>query len=97
MITHGNGVIPTTPRDAGRWSIRNQSQVSLAVLPGSPSGGAANEYELELNGNRWLVWEWFWVDGKSLADPRRVKRVRIVQDLRGERRRKAQTAEQPSG
>ncbi|MCO5082119.1 MAG: hemolysin family protein [Rhizobiaceae bacterium] len=31
------------------------------------------------------------------ADPRRVKRVRIVQDLRGERRRKAQTAEQPSG
>jgi len=80
MITHGNGVLPHK-EGTQAWSVRRQSQAGTQALPGAAAGGAVNEYEIESRGGKWLVWEWFWVDGRVYADPRRVKIATAVSVL----------------
>jgi EpsI family protein len=72
MITHGQGALP---QDSGppRPSVIAQHGERAARLPGAPGGGPVSEQLIEHQGRRWLVWEWFWVDGQTLADPRAVK------------------------
>ncbi|MEI8301857.1 MAG: exosortase A [Burkholderiales bacterium] len=72
MITHGQGALP---QDSGppRPSVIAQRGERAARLPGAPGGAPVGEQLVEHQGRRWLVWEWFWVDGQTLADPRAVK------------------------
>jgi exosortase A len=72
MIAHGQGVLPAGESDPA-WQIARSATATTTALPGSSAGGAVNEHELTRAGQRWLVWEWFWVDGHVLADARRVK------------------------
>jgi exosortase A len=72
MIAHGQGVVPSGDSEPP-WQLVRSASATAPALPGSAAGGEVNEHELARAGQRWLVWEWFWIDGKALADPRRVK------------------------
>ncbi|MBK8767725.1 MAG: exosortase A, partial [Burkholderiaceae bacterium] len=74
MITHGNAVIPVGVEQPV-WRIQRQDLHSVSRLPGSSTGGAVNEYEISGEGRTWLVWEWYWIDGKAFAHPRQVKKT----------------------
>ncbi|MCX7274473.1 MAG: exosortase A [Burkholderiales bacterium] len=82
MITHGNGVA-SNKEGGSRIMVRRQSGASPIALPGTEEGGDVAEYELERDGQRWLAWEWFWVNGRVYADPRRVKLATAVALLSG--------------
>lgn len=72
MIAHGQGVMPSGDSDPP-WQLARSTGATAPALPGSAGGGAVNEREIVRAGQRWLVWEWFWIDGRVLADPRQVK------------------------
>ena len=42
-----------------------------------------NEYVVEGPSGRYLVWEWFWVNGRVLTDPRRIKLYTAFDLMRG--------------
>lgn len=72
MIGHGQGALPSES-GAARPTVVVQRGERAARLPGAPGGAPVSEQLVEHLGQRWLVWEWFWVDGQTLADPRAVK------------------------
>jgi exosortase A len=82
MIAHGQGVLPTADSDPP-WQLVRSDTAAAPALPGSSAGGPVTEHEVVRGGQRWLAWEWFWLDGQVLADPRRVKLATAIALLRG--------------
>jgi len=82
MITHGNAVIPVGVEQPV-WRIQRQDLHSVSRLPGSVSGGHVNEYEVSGEGRTWLVWEWYWIDGKAFAQAHQVKSATAMAQISG--------------
>ncbi|MBU6272748.1 MAG: exosortase A [Betaproteobacteria bacterium] len=82
MISHGQGALPSESGPP-RPSLVTQRAERAAALPGAPGGATVSEQLIEHLGRRWLVWEWFWVDGQTLADPRAVKLATAASLLAG--------------
>ncbi len=83
MITYENGVNPGRVDSGQSWrvtarAIRNP-ETQGAVFP----GGAVNEYRVAGPAGSYLVWEWFWVNGRTLFDPTRIKLHTAFDLLRG--------------
>lgn len=83
MIGHGQGALPHGDAEPPWQLVRSDTTVAPA-LPGEGAGGHVNEFEIARGGQRWLAWEWFWVEGRTLADPRRVKLATAIALLRGQ-------------
>jgi exosortase A len=83
MIGHGQGVLP--PDDGNsRWIVTRTAPARASQLPtATGSDGALTEHEIARGDRRWLVWSWFWVDGRSHADPRRAKLATAAAMLSG--------------
>ena len=82
MITWGNRVVPAGPEDL-EWQIRRQSVLDPSSAGSAFPAAPINEYEVTGPSGRFLVWEWFWVNGRVLNDPRRVKIHTALDLVRG--------------
>jgi exosortase A len=82
MITHGNAVIPVGVEQPV-WRIQRQDLHTVSRYPGSASGGLVNEYEVSGEGRTWLVWEWYWIDGKAFAQAHKVKSTTAMAQIAG--------------
>jgi len=82
MIGHAQGVLPRGDTEP-RWSLIRSSSTRTASLPGAAAGGELNEHEIARGDRRWLVWSWYWVDGRTFADPGRTKLATATAMLAG--------------
>ncbi|MCL4743890.1 MAG: exosortase A [Burkholderiaceae bacterium] len=72
MIHESNRPMPGRPDDS-TWQVRARKRVDLSKFGAGAARGAANEYLIAGPDGLHLVWEWFQVDGKTLASPAEVK------------------------
>ena len=82
MITWGNRVVPAGPEDL-TWQIRRKRAFDPGSVGASFPRARVNEYVVEGPSGRYLVWEWFWVNGRVLTDPRRIKLYTAFDLMRG--------------
>ena len=83
MITFENGVNPGRFDSGQAWRITARSTREPAALGTGFPSGPVNEYRLASPAGTVLAWEWFWLNGRVLADPRRVKIHTALDLLRG--------------
>lgn len=82
MITWHNRIVPAGPEDL-TWQIRRKRTARPASLGSAFPGAPVNEYEIAGPSGRYLVWEWFSVNGRTLTDARRIKLHTAADLLRG--------------
>jgi exosortase A len=83
MIRHGNGVNPGRA-DGGRvWNTVVHTTIDPRRSGGSFPAGAVNEYQFTGPTGRYMAWEWFWLNGRVMNDPRRIKLMTAYDLLRG--------------
>ncbi|GAA4404793.1 exosortase A [Quisquiliibacterium transsilvanicum] len=83
MITYENGMNPGRVDSGQAWRITARSTREPAALGTGFPVGPVNEYRLASPAGAVLAWEWFWLNGRVLADPRRVKIHTALDLLRG--------------
>lgn len=83
MITYENSVNPARTTSDRTWRVRSQATRDPGTLGAAFPDAAVNEYRITHAGESWLVWEWFWTNGRTLNDPRRVKLQTSLDLLRG--------------
>lgn len=76
MLTWGNRVVPGDPEDLS-WRVVSRTELSTA------NPGPTNEYTVQGPKDRFLVWEWFSVNGRRMTDSRRIKLQTAFDLLRG--------------
>ena len=69
MISHGNRTLPHAPG----WRIVGRAPLDREHPGTSAPPWPVNEYEIAGPDGRYLVWEWYWLNGRALNDPRLVK------------------------
>jgi len=82
MITWHNRILPAGPEDL-TWQVRRKRSVEPSTLGSNFPGVRVNEYEIIGPAGRYLAWEWFWVNGRMLTDPRSIKLHTAIDLLRG--------------
>lgn len=84
MITYENGVNPGRADSGQHWRVSARAGIDPRSLGAAFPAGIVNEYQIAGPTGRYLVWEWFWVNGRVLADPMRVKLFTAYDLLRGQ-------------
>lgn len=84
MITYENGVNPGRADSGQHWRVSARAGVDPRPLGAAFPAGTVNEYQIAGPTGRYLAWEWFWVNGRVLAEPTRVKLFTAYDLLRGQ-------------
>jgi len=82
MITWGNRVVPAGPEDL-TWRIIDTLRTEPSRMGARFPGSSVNEYVVDGPSGRYVVWEWFWVNGRELTDPKSIKMNTALDLLRG--------------
>jgi len=72
MVGAGHGVRPLDRSRSG-WQVMNETVFSASALAPGGLPGVVNEYQIALGDRRVLVWEWFWVNRRTVNSARQVK------------------------